>query len=286
MVAISPRASQRRLLRVPEDTPPRVPVDLSARRSPRPRLDDTLAEFAHDLCTPVTAIGTTVELLLARFESLDKDEAVHLLRRLRHGARWLEELLGDVTEGRLNPAADGYEFSGGVFSLGQCLAGVVPLMQPLLDRRGQQVALGLPSRPVMVWGDEHLLRRVLVNLLNNAVKYSAAHDLIHLTLTVDASWARVEVRDHGPGLGQLPPERAFQPRVRGPAAAAAGLPDGSGLGLSIVKSIVELHGGNVGARTAAGGGAAFWFTLPRLGTRRSSLLAARLPRPGAHRPQR
>jgi signal transduction histidine kinase len=237
-------------------------------------LHNVLAEVAHDLCTPVHSIGATVELLLESFDSLDREEAAHLLQRLHLGTRWLQDLLGDLAHGHL-VATPGDELRGGPFSLGQSVQRALPIVQPMLDVRCQQVEITLPGRPAMVWGDEHLLRRVVVNLLSNAAKYSLPQDVIQVGVRVEANWAFVEVRDHGPGVGPLDQGRIFRRRVRGPSTNAARRPDGSGLGLSIVKSLVELHGGKVGVRSEMGSGASFWFSVPRLGSRRSNTLMSR-----------
>lgn len=237
-------------------------------------LDAVLAEVAHDLGTPVHSIGTTVDLLLEGLDSLDRDEAARLLKRLHQGTRWLQELLGDLADGRLVTITSD-EVCGGPFSLNQSVERAVPIVQPMLDIRGQRAEMVMPERPVMVWGDEHLLRRVIVNLLNNAAKYSMRHDVIQVGVRVEAKWAFVEVRDHGPGVGRLDQRRIFAPRVRGPSAGKANGPHGSGLGLSIVKSLVELHGGKVGVRSQAGSGASFWFSIPRLGSQRSKAVMSR-----------
>ena len=229
-----------------------------------------MAEVAHDLCTPVYSIGTTVELLLDTFESLDKldkDEAARLLVRVRQGTRWLQEMLADLTHGRL-AAATSDELSGKPLNLGRCLERSVPIVQPLLDLRHQRVDVRLPQRPVVVWGDEHLLRRVVVNLLSNAAKYGRDEDTVELEVAAEPEWALVEVRDHGDGVRPLDQMRIFNRHTRVRRSDGALQPVGSGLGLSIVKSLVERHGGSVGVRSEAGQGATFWFRLPRLGTRR------------------
>jgi signal transduction histidine kinase len=229
-----------------------------------------LAEVAHDLCTPVYSIGTTVELLLETFESLDKldkDEAARLLRRVQKGTRWLQEMLADLTHGRLAGSAS-EKLRGQPLNLGRCLERSVPIVQPLLDLRYQRVDVRVPPKPVVVWGDEHLLRRVVVNLLSNAAKYSRDHDTFELSVATEQEWALVEVRDHGQGVRPLDQMRIFNRHTRGRNSNAAAPPSGSGLGLSIVKSLVELHGGSVGVRSEAGQGATFWFRLPRLGARR------------------
>jgi signal transduction histidine kinase len=281
MAAMAPLASTRNELRAATNRtdisslgpPLDWAVGEAAQSAPAPSIDDVLAEIAHDLCTPVAAIRTTVELLLERLESFDQVEGKRLLSCLRHDARWLEDLLTDLSEGRV-AAGVGEDFRGAPFDLRECVKRVVPIVQPLVDNRCQRVEVDVPSRRVPVWGDEHLIRRVVINLLNNAAKYSHASDIIHVAVKLEANWAFVEVRDHGPGVSQISHVDLFRRRARSTSTAERRGPNGRGLGLSIVKSLVEWHAGKVGVRNEGGNGAAFWFALPRLGSRRSNALAA------------
>jgi signal transduction histidine kinase len=148
------------------------------------------------------------------------------------------------------------------FNLGHCVGRGISVARPLLEQRDQHVEVEAPARPVIVWGDELMIRRVMLNLLSNAAKYAPSGDHIEVRVTPRARRVVVEVCDHGPGIATPERELIFEPGVRG---VTAGLDEtqGSGLGLSIVKSLVELHHGNVGVRRDSNGGTAFWFTLPR-----------------------
>jgi signal transduction histidine kinase len=217
----------------------------------------------------------TLELLLDSVDSLDRAEMARLLKRLHHGTRWLQDQLADLTRGHL-AAVPGETLHAEPLSLGPCVERAMQIVQPLLDVRGQHVELRIPARPVMVWGDEHLLRRVAVNLLSNAAKYSSICDHIQINVSLDENWVSVEVQDHGEGVRPVDQMRIFNRRVRSSRHAATDAPTGSGLGLSIVKSLVELHHGQVGVHSEAGCGATFWFRLPRLGSRRSNALFSKL----------
>jgi signal transduction histidine kinase len=252
-----------------------VPVDVERGlcHSQRPTAfvePDVIAELVHELCAPLSSVESTVQLLMESLDSLDKDEAQDMLRRVHHSTRFLQDMLVNMS-GR--PAsADGGGLTVRPVSLGRCVERALPVVQALLDRRRQRVVLALPPRPAMVLGDEHLIRRVVVNLLTNAAKYGKNRDIIQASITTDPDWAIVEVRDHGPGVGRAEQEFIFEPYARGAAALDE---EGTGLGLSIVKTLVERHGGRVGLRTEpARRGTAFWFALPRLGSRRSNAAAA------------
>jgi signal transduction histidine kinase len=103
---------------------------------------------------------------------------------------------------------------------------------------------------------------VLVNLILNASKFGTANMTIDLSVTVRDGEVCVVVADRGPGVSLEQSERLFEPYYRAPSGLSK---DGVGLGLSIVKSIVEAHGGQVGVESRRGGGARFWFSVPTVG---------------------
>ncbi len=138
----------------------------------------------------------------------------------------------------------------------------IAVTQTLLERRSQRTRLICPTPAPLVLGDAHRLGQVIANLLTNASRYSDWDEEIHITVACDAEWVRVTVRDHGPGIALNDQCLVFNRYERGVGAAAAAA-EGRGLGLHIVRRIVELHGGSVGLDSVPGRGAAFWFTLPR-----------------------
>jgi CheY-like chemotaxis protein len=144
------------------------------------------------------------------------------------------------------------------------LANAVEQVRPLMERHSHQLGIDLPPMPAMVCGDAKRLVQVVGNLLNNAARYTPAGGRIQLALEVDAQHVRVFVRDNGIGIA---PE--LQPRVFELFAQAERSPDrsqgGLGLGLALVKSLVELHHGTVAVHSAGPGtGSCFTITLPRL----------------------
>ncbi len=109
---------------------------------------------------------------------------------------------------------------------------------------------------------------VLLNILENAVKYSPPGTPLYLQGELRDSCAFVAVRDQGPGVNPGDEERAFEKFYRAPANYSTG---GTGLGLAICKAIVEAHGGVIGVHNAPGGGAEFWFCLPALSSSEEAL---------------
>lgn len=134
------------------------------------------------------------------------------------------------------------------------------LMSPLFKRRNQQLVMSVPEKLPTVWADANRLIQVLVNLFSNASKFSPMNGKIELEVTLDAQWVSFAVIDSGPGL---PTDRfadLFKRFVT--ASQSHDTQYGIGLGLSVVKSIVEMHGGQVGAENLPKSGARVWFTIP------------------------
>jgi signal transduction histidine kinase len=131
---------------------------------------------------------------------------------------------------------------------------------PLLERRGQRVSVNLPTAEPHVFGDPICLAQVVTNLLSNASRYSSDGDVISVSVTLDDAMMTVRVADHGPGIPFAEQPLLFERHFRGARAVATGS-TGQGLGLAIVRQLVEMHGGSVGVESTPGEGAAFWFTL-------------------------
>ena len=136
---------------------------------------------------------------------------------------------------------------------------------PIARARRAQVTLdagdGGDASPVSARVDGEAFRRVLLNLLDNAVRYGPAGQTVRVALSRAGAWARLAVEDEGGGVPPADRERVWRPFVRLPrdvAEASAG----SGIGLTIVRELAELHGGRARVESAAGGGARFVVELP------------------------
>jgi signal transduction histidine kinase len=134
-------------------------------------------------------------------------------------------------------------------------------IQPLADAKGITLQTEFPSHPLVVQADPLLLQRALVNLLENAIKYSPPQSLIVLEVRDLGTEAQFSVQDQGPGVAPQDREHLFELLYRGNSASRE---SGLGLGLAIVKRIVDAHGGRIWVESRAGHGATFHFILPRL----------------------
>ena len=223
-------------------------TDVTAER----RMEADLASYAnvvaHDLSEPVAGISMLVSLLERRPEQPPPPAVLQQLRASSERAR-------DLIDGVLLHARAG-ELTVERVPLAELVADVVADLRPRLDDARAAVAIGpLPE----VEGDPQQLRRVLQNLLANAVKFRAEAPLrIEVSAMRDSHEWVFTVRDNGIGVS---PEQAG--RIFGMFARADRERDGTGIGLAVCRRIVEAHGGRIWVEPAAGGGSAFRFTLPR-----------------------
>lgn len=247
--------------------------DISEEEAVHRLLSHFLATVSHEFRTPLSAVAASVELLLDQAPDLSPAELQELLTSLHLGVLNLQKLVDNLLESA-NIEAGRFRVYPRPVSLGEIIAEAIRTMQPLLDKNGQRLTVELPAAMPVVQADPRRIVQVLVNLLSNASNAQRGPDdaLIAVGAEVVDPWVRVTVADRGPGI---PPERRrelfrrFMPpeaeqlagRGKQPGEAESRGQVGFGLGLSVVKAIVEAHGGQVGVDDRPGGGSQFWFTL-------------------------
>lgn len=230
-----------------------------------------LASLTHELRTPVAALATGSELLLEDLDRLSPDELRRIVQTVHRGAMWLQGLVENVLF-----AATVAEGAARIYprplDLGDLVHDICPVVEPLLRQRGQRLRIVDRLGGACVSADSRRIGQVLINLIGNASKYSGPGTIIDVRIARSESQVRLTVSDRGPGLPPGPPDALFGAYTRGLSSGQDGI-EGAGLGLAIVRSIADLHGGSAGASRRRGGGAHFWVELPAL--------AAVLPAPKA-----
>ncbi|MFN2114471.1 MAG: ATP-binding protein [Anaerolineae bacterium] len=222
-----------------------------------------LANVSHEFLTPLTALAASTELLRDQAPDLSRDEMQELLIALHVGILKLHTLVDNLLEGA-SIEAGRFDVSVQPVTLDQIVAEAVSTMRPLLDRQGQRLVTSLPEEVPVVLADRRRTTQVVVNLLSNASRYGPDESDIELGADVTGPSVRVYVADRGPGVPAGQRDSVFHRFVYRGAGDDRSL-YGAGLGLSVVKAIVESQGGKVGVEARAGGGAEFWFTLPVAG---------------------
>jgi two-component system OmpR family sensor kinase len=215
-----------------------------------------VADASHELRTPLTSVIANLELLQAsldRESSEDREMVDSALRSSQRMSRLVADLLllAKADAGRISERTD--------CDLAEIVGNAAAEVAPVAGERQLHLDNG---GPVPVRGNPDELHRMVVNLLDNAVRHTPDGSTIELRLEADDDRAVVEVADDGPGIPDEMREQAFDRFVRGtgPADTAAG--GGTGLGLAIVRAVAHSHGGEVRASRSGLGGALITVTLP------------------------
>ena len=214
------------------------------------------ADAAHELRTPLTALKGTLEVAL-RADRTGEEYRVALASALEEVER-LVRLSEDLL--LLSRSSAGPESPGARVDLESVVLDAASVGARLGKDRGVVVRVGATA-PVAVQGDAGALRRAMLNLLENGVKYTPPGGRVEISVAEEGETAVVAVEDTGPGIDPTDAQRIFEPFVRLDAARARET-GGSGLGLAIARSIVVAHRGALGVERAAGGGARFIIRLP------------------------
>ena len=223
------------------------------------RKTEFLATLAHELRNPLAPLSTALALL--QMKKLGPEAAqphyVMMQRQIQHMVRLIDDLMevSRITRGKI-------ELKPEVLALEQVVADAVELSRPLLTGARHQLDLTLPDESLKVRGDRVRLTQVFSNLLNNAAKYTPAGGRIAATVERQGGAARIAIRDNGMGIpaDMLVPIFEMFVQVTDTSSATQG---GLGIGLTLVKSLVELHGGTVRAYSAgSGAGSELVVTLP------------------------
>jgi two-component system OmpR family sensor kinase len=227
------------------------------RQASEDRLRQFLADASHELRTPLASIRGYAELFRMGASS-DAAGTELAMKRIEEEAKRMGVLVEDLlTLARLDEAPELRRQPVDVSALAHDAVHDARVTAP--ERR---IELSSPNGAV-ISGDPHQLRQVFANLMRNAIVHTPAGTAIELSVEQSDGAVTVRVRDHGPGLPEASREKLFGRfwraeggRVRGKA--------GAGLGLSIVREVVEAHHGQISAENAPGGGALFVVRLPKL----------------------
>lgn len=222
---------------------------------------------AHDLKTPLTNIQGYAQLaqrLRGRLPTDDNGPGKELHDRL--GAA-LEKIVDNCRrlQSLVESLQEAFRLGSGRFDLRRESADLVALVEQVVEEQravapDHLFSVSLPKNPLIGQWDAERLRQVVTNLVNNAVKYSPEGSRVTLTVRQRAGNALLSVADNGPGIAQVDLPSLFQPYTRLQQSRAV---KGTGLGLYIVKGIVEAHGGRASAESAGEGtGATFTISLP------------------------
>ena len=220
-----------------------------------------LANITHEFRTPLAALKASVELLLLDGEQMTFAEISELLHSIHYSISGLETLIDNLLES-VSIEANRFKIRPISIDLQNVVEDGIRVVKPLLDRRGQTLHVDYLSPIGEVFLDPQRISQVLVNLLSNASKFSPLDSEITLSFELQENDTHLfgSVADSGSGISVKDRENLFRQFVRLDSTEKSQY--GVGLGLSVVKTIIEEHGGQVGVENPAQGGSIFWFTIP------------------------
>lgn len=222
--------------------------------------EDFLLQVAHELRTPIAALSASLDLLHQDALSMPREELAIMVKTLRRSAFRLEHLVENLL--------DAGSIEAGTFqvrtiptSLRHALQEALVFIQPIMEGKGQRIVTRIAPGADRVLADPRRTAQILANLLGNASKYSPESTSVTVSSTVEDGYVRVTVRDEGPGIPLDEQPRLFQRfyRSRLVREAAGGL----GLGLTIVRVIVQAQGGDVRIDSVPDQGTSVHFTIPK-----------------------
>jgi signal transduction histidine kinase len=220
--------------------------------------DDFVALVSHELRTPTNTILGWAQMLTEG--AIEEDRATHALAAIGRGAESLRQLIDDLID-TTQVVSGRMRLTMAPTDVGEVVRDAIEMVRPSAETKGVVLNENLSFDVLVINGDAGRLKQVVWNLLANAIKFTPNGGHVTVALTSSPAALRIEVRDTGEGI-----DPAFLPHVfeRYRQAAAARVHRGIGLGLAIVRHLVELHGGSVSAHSAGlGQGSTFIVDLPR-----------------------
>lgn len=229
--------------------------DISDRRAAERLRQEVLHMVSHDLRTPLTTLGNVFEFL----SNADSEMVERRAHYVRLGERNVERLIGLISD-----LLDVEKIRSGKMiidresvHLDECFQACIEALSPTADAKG--VKLEVNETTCVVSGDPNKIDRVIINLVGNAIKYSEKGDVVKVDVQTDEHNVTVTVADQGQGIPEDQLEKVFE---RFHQVSGEDQSTGSGLGLTICKAFIELHGGKIWAERREPKGTKFCFTLP------------------------
>jgi signal transduction histidine kinase len=218
-----------------------------------------LASMSHELRTPLNAIIGFSEVLLERMFGEVNEKQTEYLQDIMESGRHLLSLINDILD--LSKIEAGrMELEMADLNLGQAIGNALSLVRERAGRRGIALRQVVDPRLGPIRGDERKIKQVLLNLLSNALKFTAEGGRVDVRAGLVDGRVEVSVTDTGVGIAPEDHEAVFEEFRQVGTAARKG--EGTGLGLALSRKFIELHGGRIWVESQMGVGSTFTFTIP------------------------
>lgn len=215
-----------------------------------------LSSISHDLRTPLATITGAASSIVEAGPEIEVSQCKELASEIFVESRRLNRLVGNLLDmTRLESGA--LDIHKEPQPVDEIIGSAISYFSDQLETRA--VDTEIPDGLPMISGDAVLIQQLLINLMENVLKYTPADSPLLFRAAIDGDFVRIELSDRGPGIPKEMHGQIFQKFVRATTKTGA---VGAGLGLAICHGITEVHGGKLGVKERPGGGCTFWFTLP------------------------
>ena len=219
-----------------------------------------LAKISHELRTPLNAIIGFSELMMRDKRGLANEQYRSYISDIHSSGRHLLDIINDILDFAKAEAGQLVLFESNV-DLQQVAHAIERLLGPRARDAGIDLKIHIPPDLPMVWCDERKLKQMLLNLMNNAVKFTPSGGKVEISARVEAEGFVVAVKDNGIGIAEADLERVLEPFVQSETTLSR-RQEGTGLGLALVKSMIEIHGGRLRLDSKLGSGTSAELVFP------------------------
>jgi signal transduction histidine kinase len=234
--------------------------DITDRMNLERARSDFIAQLTHDMRSPLTIVSMSLELISENTSIPLPVKVRNIVVAARASLSRVLQLINDILDGeKLRHSRHALEMSS-VDIVRLCKSALAEISSMAVESK-IRLALTLDSEAIFVRADEKLLRRVVANLLSNAVSFSPEGSCLGFAVTISSDSAMVKISDEGPGIHQDYHSAIFE-RFGAPKSSTMQNRPSTGIGLSFCRDIVIAHGGLIGVDSELGKGSTFWFTIP------------------------
>jgi PAS domain S-box-containing protein len=232
--------------------------DITERKELDSLREDLTAMIYHDLRSPLANIVSSLDVLYSMAPEDDKDTVLSILKIAENSTDRIQRLVSSLLDVSKLESGQPVADQKAVAPL-ELIQNAVLDVTPVAGGRRQTLMTDLPIELSAIWVDEDMARRVLINLMENASKFSPSGGTIEVGAREQSEWIHLWVKDNGPGIAAAEQDRIFDKftRLRG-----SNKPGGLGIGLAFCRLAVQGHGGHIWVESEPGHGATFHFTFP------------------------
>ncbi|MGJ3240884.1 MAG: sensor histidine kinase [Anaerolineae bacterium] len=220
-----------------------------------------LHNFIHDLKAPLSSAKSFIDLLMASGELNSQQR--HFAHRAQHNMDRMNKIINTLLDYARLEARD--ELHVDVCDLIEILENADAVLEGMVAERQVTLQTRITPDAQFVQAEENLLESVLINLIGNAIKYNRMGGSVTVTSELNGQFIKIRVQDTGLGIPEADLNTIFERFYRVESKDHRQI-EGTGIGLAIVKTVIEKHGGEIGVESVLGEGSTFYFTLPHAST--------------------